>query len=831
MPTWLLLGIGIPLAAAAVPLIIHLINLTRYRKVDWAAMEFLLAAYQRTRRRMQLESLIMLLLRIAAVMLIAAALFPMGCQEIKGWADDQLGITRGSLNTDAPLHLIVVLDNSASMAYEQERRSAFDRAKQYTLGIVDSLEPNRDRISIVRLSDVYVAPGLGGRTMSEEEAEESRARRVRQVTSLNLEAARREIANTGVAAVDTNMQAAFREAATLAERTPAGDAVGLLVVSDFVNAGWQNLRLGAGGHEDFTNAVETINTRLTESGTVMTFYDAGYANTRNVGITNVDVGDRILGNGMEAKIYVDVVYSASAQNGGQENLRLKYRVDGGSEKVVSTMNDLRANEPRNRIEITIPPEELALDSDEQETGASRNIEVLTTDPDSLKIDNTRNFVVHVVPNVPILVVNGDPHPDPRQDEVFYLETALGVSSGETDDEGRAGREVHITPNKVVTMRTDQLAAVDSFLDYRLVILANVRDVSDGVARKLTEYVDAGYGLVFFDGDNLDFQKYNSQLYNDGEGILPVKLGRPGGDSNAATAEHYSLATVAEQEDHPVLRLFTEHDDTVQILTDPDVIRNWRNVTLPSGDEADPLRPTNVLVTINNEEASPFLVERPYGRGRVMYVSTSADQDWNILWDSPNGLPLFLYLQMAGYLTDSEARYSNLAVGQPYRRVLRESDIAPIYEIRDPAGTTSEVVSTGDDDYQMLEYAGTARPGVYTVTARNRTESGENPVKWQERFAVNLEAGESIVTRLEPVDPDEAARSEIDADAAESVRLALEQSLGDVSFELQRAGDELGEGGAVGVQDDDRLWLWLAVLGAAFLALETLWSGVISRPED
>ena len=55
------LGIGIPLAAASVPVIIHLINLTRYRKVDWAAMEFLMAAYRKTRRRLQMESLIMLL--------------------------------------------------------------------------------------------------------------------------------------------------------------------------------------------------------------------------------------------------------------------------------------------------------------------------------------------------------------------------------------------------------------------------------------------------------------------------------------------------------------------------------------------------------------------------------------------------------------------------------------------------------------------------------------------------------------------------------------------------------------------------------------------------
>ena len=118
MPTWLIwtLGLGIPLAAAAVPVIIHLINLTRYRKVDWAAMEFLLRAYQKTRRKMQVESLIMLLLRVAAVILIAMALFPMGCERVSAWAGDELGLSSGGLNTDAPLHLVLVLDNSASMS-------------------------------------------------------------------------------------------------------------------------------------------------------------------------------------------------------------------------------------------------------------------------------------------------------------------------------------------------------------------------------------------------------------------------------------------------------------------------------------------------------------------------------------------------------------------------------------------------------------------------------------------------------------------------------------------------------------------------------------------
>src|SRR5215218_9948498 len=61
-------------ALAAVPLIIHLLNRQRHKPMPWAAMRFVLAAYRKTRRRVQMENLLLLLLRMAAVALLAFAL-------------------------------------------------------------------------------------------------------------------------------------------------------------------------------------------------------------------------------------------------------------------------------------------------------------------------------------------------------------------------------------------------------------------------------------------------------------------------------------------------------------------------------------------------------------------------------------------------------------------------------------------------------------------------------------------------------------------------------------------------------------------------------------
>src|SRR5437870_12885914 len=53
------------------PILIHLINRMRFKRVRWAAMEFLLKSQKRNRRRLIIEQLILLFLRILLVLLAA----------------------------------------------------------------------------------------------------------------------------------------------------------------------------------------------------------------------------------------------------------------------------------------------------------------------------------------------------------------------------------------------------------------------------------------------------------------------------------------------------------------------------------------------------------------------------------------------------------------------------------------------------------------------------------------------------------------------------------------------------------------------------------------
>src|SRR5271168_2395027 len=58
-------------ALVASPILIHLINRMRFKRIRWAAMEFLLKSQKRNRRRLIIEQLILLLLRILLVLLAA----------------------------------------------------------------------------------------------------------------------------------------------------------------------------------------------------------------------------------------------------------------------------------------------------------------------------------------------------------------------------------------------------------------------------------------------------------------------------------------------------------------------------------------------------------------------------------------------------------------------------------------------------------------------------------------------------------------------------------------------------------------------------------------
>ena len=116
-------------ALFAVPLVIHLLNRQRHKKRPWAAMEFLLRAYQKTRNRLRNENLLLLLLRCLIPIVLAFAI-----------ARPVLQHSATLLGQQGGTHHVFVLDQSYSMGYSRDgAQSPFDKGRQLGLRLLERL--------------------------------------------------------------------------------------------------------------------------------------------------------------------------------------------------------------------------------------------------------------------------------------------------------------------------------------------------------------------------------------------------------------------------------------------------------------------------------------------------------------------------------------------------------------------------------------------------------------------------------------------------------------------------------------------------------------------
>ncbi len=127
-------------ALAAVPLLIHLLNRQRHKPQAWAAMRFVLAAHRKTRRRVELENWLLLLLRVAAVVLLALAV----ARPFTGSESPLAGLTESRRD------VAIVLDASASTGYRAEVDTAFERICERARAILAELDSTRgDRAHLI----------------------------------------------------------------------------------------------------------------------------------------------------------------------------------------------------------------------------------------------------------------------------------------------------------------------------------------------------------------------------------------------------------------------------------------------------------------------------------------------------------------------------------------------------------------------------------------------------------------------------------------------------------------------------------------------------------
>lgn len=361
-------------ALLALPVIIHFINRLRFRRVKWAAMEFLLASEQRNRRRILLEQLLLLLLRLIVVAALVALV-----------ARLQLDPERFSLFQGKKTHHLVLVDDSGSMRDRWGDTSGFDSAIEVVRRIVaeGARKPDTQTLTLLMASrpdqPVFTQENLnkdfGGRLES--------------------------IARGLVCSYGTIDAAAGADAARRLLATQEGAARNFHFLSDFRQHDWDDASPLAGVFREMKKdkiAVNLVKTVPDSHG--------------NVGITDLTGAVDV------AAANVPLRLSATVRNYGEQvvrDLRMNVLIDGKKLPAAETVESLEpGKEVTREFDVVFP------------TTGTHDVE-LSLPADALEQDNHRYLSIDLPEANPVLIIDGSP----SNTEAFFLADALAPAPGIT----------------------------------------------------------------------------------------------------------------------------------------------------------------------------------------------------------------------------------------------------------------------------------------------------------------------------------------------------------------------------------------------------------------
>ena len=677
-------------ALVGVPILIYLIQRRRYRRRRWAAMEFLLRAMKQNQRRIQLRNLLLLLVRTAIVFFLVMAI-----------AKPVFRQSPLSLSPQESQRWVFVIDDSYSMGYAEAGRSFFGEAIGKILQMMDTTLREEDEFAVVLAGSAprIVLPRTGYN-------EPSKERLRRELEGLQLSSGALDL-GASLVVIDEACQAFVTEIGEPEHKR-------ILVFSDFQRKDW----LGSDGPRDPT-AVTVLEKIQNEHGEFALANVAFRDNPMNMAVTSLSVTPALVAK----DVWVEI--RASVRNFGAEpaqNVDLNIRVDPewdavDAEPQLGNVIDVPAG---GTVVRTLP---YKFDT------AGYHTVVAELRSDGLVIDNQRFLVVRVEDDVRVLLVDGEPAGDALQRETFHLEVAL---QPEDDDLGRGGGR--FTPFEPEYRTFAQLNDVD-WNDYAVVILANVAEVSEEQAQAIHNYVENGGALMVFLGDQVRPETYNRLFHVDG-GLLPLALNEVRGD------ERFPVFLQVTAGSHPVAAYFAEREEVTHLRLIP--FSHYFLTEKPADDEKPTYR---VPFRYNDIERNPAVFDHGVGKGRVLWMTSSADIEWNEFSKWPDFV-VFLYESMS-YLVRFGATSANLVTGELFQRRYSSNRYASEVILHAPARADEEFSASTAIRKDMRDLEGgaeleithdaTSVPGHYRLDLLrpNRPEPDST-----EYFSVNLRMDES-----------------------------------------------------------------------------------------
>jgi len=616
------------LIALAVPVLIHLLNRSRAKVLDWGAMRFLLASLTSQNRRILIEEVILLALRCLLVALVVLAMARpfLPSRSSVPWA----------IALPALLGAVISLGVAAAMWHYRKARwgmlvlslalacvaGGASAVERYWQEIKWATGRGERDVAILIDASMSMTVNVEGRTNFERAVEEARtvagtcrpgdavslilAGPVPRAVIATPTADRAELAAAlqGLKPIGGTMsvlEALNVAAASLAEGHNAVKKI--VLITDGQNVGWDvrseaRWRFLADGLKGLPSKPRII-CRWLPLPRIF----------RNVAVAEVGFSRKVVGTDRPVKIDVKVMNTGTVTI---KPLAVELTVDGAkvaTERAVTEILPRAAETVRFEHRFEHP--------------GPRLVSAHVVMADDLAADNTAARVLNVIDKLSVLIVDGAPSTRPLGGAAAFIDVALTPRPDAEEPPHTVDKPVPVSKKDAAAIKdideirflvepkvvaAPEIATVKSFRDYAVVVLANVPRLPEASAKDLVGFVEAGGGLLVAPGVRAKPTFYNSWSTASAEPIMPADLLER--RDVADTPTRLEPKTFS----HPALRLLSDpkQSDAAMAM----VKCYWK---LAANDKDPDVRIGGRLST-----GEPFLVERRVGKGYVLLTATSLD---------------------------------------------------------------------------------------------------------------------------------------------------------------------------------------------------------------
>jgi hypothetical protein len=503
------------LAVLAIPILIHLFNFRKYKKVYFTNVRFLADLQQESKKQSQIKQLLILIARLATLACLVLA-----------FAQPYLPSRKQAKTLNSQQVVSIYIDNSWSMEAAGSEGKLLETAKTRAREIVEAYP----RSSVFQL--------VTNDFESQHQQFSGRDEFLKMAGEIKITPATRNLAD-----IITRQHHYLTEI-----RRQGGDAY---LISDF--------------QKSTSKIPEKVPDSLTEWFLV-------------------PVAAEKINN-----LFVDTVYFTSPVHQPGQTVKLVARIhNSGTSALEKIPVKLTINHIRKAIgSVSVEPgstTELILPYTENSEGIQYGMLEITDYP--VTYDDKFYFAYSIIPSIPVLCINAD-HENPFLNAIF-------------------GEDPNFSFKNIATRQLD----FSSLLSYSLIILNEPAEISTGLARELSVFINHGGTIMVFPASGMNPETLNAFLSScDAPRFGPL-------DTTDSRVGSVNLTSDV------FLDVFENNLPGKETLPDnvdlPKVFGHYAIIASPSS-LAEPL--------LKLENGDPFLVRSRYKKGALYLFTTPANEQW------------------------------------------------------------------------------------------------------------------------------------------------------------------------------------------------------------